>query len=197
VRYSDSPELDAVYRLLARLSRPADPGDARLDQVMVIADALAGLGEDRSWASVWWAYGALHYELSDEALERAAVLLTAVERPEGARAAALMLRAEVENSQAVYAQAAELPYADQRRLLAEAVALEPEWPALRMRLAHACVGVGALDEARVHARQALALLERPPTGDPFDSALTGRNTDRAHARQELQKLGLTDAPTTP
>src|SRR3954447_24964818 len=38
---------------------------------MIIASALAELGEDRSWASIWWPYGALRYDMSDEALDKA------------------------------------------------------------------------------------------------------------------------------
>ena len=51
--------MDAVYNLLARLAEPEDPDEARLDEVMIVAEAMLSCGQDRSWASVWWAYAAL------------------------------------------------------------------------------------------------------------------------------------------
>lgn len=58
-----------------------------LDEAMIVAEALIGCGEARSWASVWWAYAALHCDMSDEALRKALDLLARVDRPSEARAA--------------------------------------------------------------------------------------------------------------
>ena len=189
MRYSNSPELDAVYGLVASWSRPDDPDQARLDEAMTVAGALASLGEDRSWASVWWAYGALHYEMSDEALDRSLVLLARVDHPDCACAAALMLQAEIEYASAVYAES-EPSHAKQRDLLARAVSLAPDWPALRLRLARASKAVGDEADARDHGARVVALLEREATLDPFDSAITGRNLDRDYVRRELEMLGV-------
>jgi hypothetical protein len=191
MRYSDSPELDAVYCLVASWSQPDDPDQARLDEAMTVAGALAGLGEDRSWASVWWAYGAVHYDMSDEALDRALDLLARVDHPDCARAAALMLQAEIEYAKAVYAES-EPSHVRQRDLLARAVSLAPDWPSLRLRLARASKALGDEADARDHGAQATALLAREPTVDPFDSAIAGRNLDRDYVRRELELLGVVD-----
>lgn len=156
---------------------------------MVIAFGLIELGEDRSWASVWWAYGALHYDMSDEALDTALDFLGRVDHPAEARAAALMLRAEIKQAQAAYSGSDPSP-TEQRTLLGEAVSLAPNWPALRLRLARASKAAGDEQEARGHATEALALLASGSTQDPFDSALSGRNLDRAYVERELEALGL-------
>src|SRR5215218_3324606 len=104
---------------------------------MAMADELLERGEDRSWASVWWGYGAVHHDLSDEAYDRALDLLCRVDRSADARAAALMLRAEIESAQAIEAGGSPDPQR-QAELLSEAVALAPEWPSLRLRLAYPC-----------------------------------------------------------
>jgi hypothetical protein len=156
---------------------------------MTIAVALVSLGEDRSWASVWWAYGALHYKMSDEALDRALDLLARVDHSDSACAAALMLRAEIQCAKAVYAES-EPSQAEQRDLLARAVLLAPDWPRLRLRLARASKAVGDEAKAREHGAHAIALLATDPTTDPFDSAITGRNLDRAGVRRELETLGV-------
>lgn len=189
--YSADTAIDAVYQLLARLAAPESPDDARLDEVMIVADALIACGEDRSWASVWWAYAALHYDMSDEALERAAELLARVDRPSEARAAGLMLRAEIQMTQSAYASTSPSS-AEQHLLLAEAVSLAPQWPSLRLRLARAAKSDGQEARAREHANAALALLrDSAPTDDAFDSAITGRNLDRAYLELEVAAL---DAP---
>lgn len=190
MRYSPDPSLNAKYAHLATLAAPENPDEARLDEVMTMAGALIGRGEDRSWASVWWAYAALHYDMSDEALERASDLLARVEMPAEARAAALMLQAEIKMTQAAYA--AKDPMAEeQRSLLKEAVALAPDWPSLRLRLARAHKADGEASEASENARRALALLrESEPSDDPFDSAITGRNLERGYAERELAALEI-------
>jgi hypothetical protein len=185
-----NPALDAVYALLAEMLEPARPGDARMGEAMTIAAALAELGEDRSWASVWYAYGALHHDLSDEALERGRELLTRVERPAAARAAALMLLAEVEQQQATYAHEIASP-ARQRDLLAEAVALAPEWPMLHVRLARAYHDAGDDERARFHADETLSLLPAAqPRPEPFEDAISGRTLSREYITEELRELGL-------
>lgn len=189
MRYSLDAPLDAAYTLLARLAAPQDPDEARLDEVMTVADALIGCGEDRSWANVWWAYAALHYDMSDEALERAVSLLARVETTSEARPAALMLQAEIKMTQAAYAAADPSP-AEQRSLLEEAVALAPEWPSLRLRLARAYKSEGHASKAQENAARALALLrESDPSDDPFDSAITGRSLDREYVEREVAALG--------
>jgi hypothetical protein len=185
VRYSDLAEVDAAYALIARLYEPDDPSEARPDEALVIAAALVGLGERRSWASVWWAYGALHHELSDEALARADELLGDVREPDEARAAALMLRAEIRFTQAVYAESSPSPD-EQRRLLQDAVALAPGWPSLHLRLARACRDAGDDRAAAAHATRALEL--HRPSDDPFDSAISGHNLDRDYLASEAEQL---------
>jgi hypothetical protein len=189
MKYSDMVGLDALYALIAGFAAPEDPGEARFEDAGVIASGLLDLGEDRSWASVWLAYRALHHEMSDQALARALEFLLRVDHPAEARAAALMLIAEITNTRAVYAQT-DPSHGEQRALLAEAVTLAPDWPALRLRLARACKAVGADDEARAQARAARALLASPPTEDPFDTAITGRNFNRAYVERELETFGL-------
>ena len=192
MRYSDNASLDAVYGLIATFADPGAPEPDRLEEMMIISSALIELGEDRSWASVWWAYGAIHHEMSDEALARALDLLGRVEVPPEACAAALMLRAEIEFTKAIYAGSS--PNADeQRALLSEAVSLAPDWPALRVRLARACKGAGEAPAAREHAAEAMRLLDATgPTPDPYDSALTGRNLDREYVAKEVETIVADD-----
>jgi hypothetical protein len=185
VRYSERSSLDAAYALVARLFEPGNPSEARPDEAMVVAAALIELGERRSWASVWWAYGALHHELSDEALARAMELLEDVDGSDEARAAALMLRAEIRYTQAVYARSSP-SHDEQRRLLEQAVALAPGWPALQLRLARACRDSGDDRAAAGHAANALEL--HRPTDDPFDSAISGHNLEREYLARELDQL---------
>jgi len=103
MKYSDDSAINAVYT--SSLSCPKPTIRSRL---VWISDGdqrgAVELGEDRSWASVWWAYGALHHELSDEALVRALELLVRVDRSADARAAALMLQAAIKVAQAAYAE---------------------------------------------------------------------------------------------
>jgi tetratricopeptide (TPR) repeat protein len=193
MRYSGDASLDAVYGLIARLSEPNNPDEARLDEALIIAGALIELGEDRSWASVWWAYGALHYDLSDEALARALELLARVDHPDEARAAARMLEAEIKFTQAIYADSTP-SHDEQRALLDEAVALAPDWPSLRLRLARACKAAGDEPAAREHAARLLVLLRgQPSPPNPFDSAITEKDFDRGYLEREIDALGLGDA----
>jgi len=190
MRYSDNPPLDAVYDLLARLSAPRNPDEQRLDEVMIVADALIASGQDRTWASVWWGYAALHYDMSDDALRRAAHLLRDVDGPREARAAALMLRAEIMMTQASYGLVSPSP-SEERSLLEVAVSLEPTWLSLHMRLARALKTEGQDAKAHRHGAEVLALLNRfSSTQDPFDSAFTGRNYDHSYVKQEVTKLAL-------
>ncbi len=194
MKYSERPALDHVYASLAEMLEPADPNRAQPKLAMTIASALAELGEDRSWASVWWAYGAVRHDLSDSALEQAFQLLDRVERPKEARAAALMLRAQVRYSQAVYAEATP-DASEQHALLQEAVELAPGWPELRVRLARACKTIGDELAAKEHAARAVELLaEVAPTDDPFDAAISGLSLDRAYVTKELEGLGLLATP---
>jgi hypothetical protein len=189
VRYSDSTALDYVYALIATLYA-VEFRDARsAERAMMIADALGELGEDRSWASVWWAYGAIHHDLSDEGFDRALELLARVEGTPDARAAALMLRAEIRLTQAIY-QGAEPDHDEQVQLLSDAAALAPDWPNLRVRLARALHSVGELGSARTHAEAAVTLEEAEPSNDPFDMAITGLGLRTGWATDELRPLGL-------
>ncbi|MFT4049169.1 MAG: hypothetical protein QM648_04940 [Solirubrobacterales bacterium] len=70
-------------------------------RAMKLAEELIARGETDTWASVWWAYGAIHYDLGDEALEAALGKLATVSEPVGARAAALLLTAEIESTIAI------------------------------------------------------------------------------------------------
>jgi hypothetical protein len=103
---------------------------------MTVSAALVELGEHNSWAAVWWAYAALYHGLSDAALAQAARWLRRVDRPAAARAAALMLRADIESKIAAYA-GKEPPTQTQRQLLEEATLQAPIGPlrtsGLRMR----------------------------------------------------------------
>jgi hypothetical protein len=180
--------MNGVYEVLAKLAAPEDPAAVRLNEVMVIADALITCGEDRSWPSVWWAYAALHYDMRDEALDRAIGLLESVEHPTEAVAAALMLRAEIKMTQAAYAST-DPSAVEQESLLERAVALAPKWPALRLRLARAAKAGGHEGLAAEHGAAALALIrELGPSPDPFDSAITGRNLDYSYVEGEVATL---------
>jgi hypothetical protein len=184
MKYDDRPDIDSAYRLIASLyESDDDPGRA-----MTTAETLLERGEARSWASVWWAYGAVHHDLSDEAYAKALDLLAHVQRPDAARAAALMLRAEIESTQAIDAGGSP----DARRqaeLLSEAVALAPEWPSLRLRLAYPLRDLGQLNASREEACRALELLERAATtGDPFESAISGTALDLDYVAREVESL---------
>lgn len=183
MRYADSPALDAVYDLVATLYEVDD----QPERAMTIAAALLEGGEERSWAAVWWAYGAIHHDLSDEAYARALELLPHVDAMPAARAAALMLQAEIEYTSAVEHGGDPDP-ARQVELLVEAVGLAPEWPSLHQRVARALHAAGDDERAREHARRAVEA--RPPTGDPFESAISGESHDRGYVAEELASLGL-------
>lgn len=186
MRYDDRPDVNATYELIARLFEVEDAAE----RAMAISGALVELGEDRSWASVWWAYGAVHHDLSDEALARALDLLARVDRSGSARAAALMLRAEIESTQAIQAGGSPDPR-QQADLLSEAVAVAPTWPSLRLRLAYPLRELGEIDAARREAQTALEQLARTgPTGDPFEGAISGIALDRDYVAGEVAALGV-------
>lgn len=156
---------------------------------MTITRALVELGEGRSWASVWFAYGALHHDLSNEAFNRALELLEQVEAPAECKAAALMLDAEIRYSLAVYDET-EPSHTDQIERLAEAVGLVPTWPNLHLRLAREYLAVGNQGLAIKHAREVRGLLEQRESGtEPFD-AITGHYLSADYVRAELSDLGL-------
>jgi tetratricopeptide (TPR) repeat protein len=186
MRYDSAPALEDVYQLIAALYEDED----QAEWAMIIADALVALGEDRSWASVWWAYGVIHHDLSDSSYKRALELLEKVDRSSESCAAALMLRAEIESTRAI--ERADSP--EPRRqfeLLSQAVDLAPDWPNLHLRMAHACVALGDEESARRHAWLALEQLdEQRVSKDPFDSALSGGLLDKSYVREELGALGL-------
>ncbi|MFN8149662.1 MAG: hypothetical protein U0R24_00860 [Solirubrobacterales bacterium] len=190
MKYSDSKFLQAVYELIGTLYVTEFRVARNPERAMAISAALVELGEDRSWASVWWAYGAINHDLRDQACERALVLLAKVEAPEQACAAALMLRAEIRFTQAI--QSGDEPdQIEQAELLSEAVALAPDWPNLCARLARALHAAGDEQAARRHAMRAVALMEQAgPPEDPFDTAFTGTGLQSGWAAEELGALGL-------
>lgn len=163
---------------------------------MTIADALVALGEDRSWASVWWAYGAIHHDLSNEAYERALDLLGRVDASDEARAAALMLRAEIEAT-AAYESQRPPDHRRQSELLTRAVELAPDWPNLHLRLAHASAASGDMEAAQHHgAIAACQFAESPTSDDPFDVALSGTGLDKSYVSSELRSLGVPRCPVS-
>lgn len=189
MRYDDLPALDNAYQLIATLYAIEFQASYSAERAMTIASALGELGEDRSWASVWWAYGVIHHDLSDEGFERALDLLVRVDRSREARAAALMLHTEIQLTQAIYRDAR--PDQDEQvRLLAEAVALAPGWPNLRVRLARALLSAGDMESAREHAEAAVTLARAERSDDPFDIAITGKGLRPGWASDELKSLGL-------
>lgn len=184
--YDPRHDVNAAYELMATLFETDDAPE----RAMTIAAAMVELGEDRSWASVWWAYGAVHHDLSDEAYARALDLLARVDRSEEARAAALMLIAEIESTQAIDAGGSPDPRR-QAELLSEAVALAPAWPSLRLRFAYPLRELGQIDASRREAQTALDQLDRAvTTGDPFESAITGASLDRAYVAGEVRAFGV-------
>lgn len=190
MRYSDSSHVNGAYELIGTLYEVQYEDPTNPERAMTIAAALVDLGEDRSWASVFWAYGAAHHDLSDEACERALELLTRVDASDEARAAALLLRAEIEFTQAVQREADPDPRR-QLELLAEATRLAPHWPSLRVRSARASLALGLDDVAHDHAEAAVDLLARAaPSHDPFDSAITGMGLSPGWVTEELGALGL-------
>jgi hypothetical protein len=90
-----------AYELIAVLYEQEFQESRSAERAMTIAAALAELGEEQTWASVWWSHGAIHHDLSNGALAKALELLLAVTTAEAARAAALMLRAEIKLTQAL------------------------------------------------------------------------------------------------
>lgn len=186
MRYDARQDVNAVYELIATLFEFEDAPE----RAMAIAGALIELGEDRSWASVWWAYGAVHHDLSDEAYARALELLARVDRSENARAAALMFIAEIESTQAIDAGSSPDPRR-QATLLSEAVALAPLWPSLRLRVAYPLRELGQSDASCREAQAALDLLDRAEnTGDPFESAISGASLDREYVVGEAKAFGV-------
>ncbi len=184
MRYDDRPEIDATYAEIARLYERHDDAE----QGMALSNDLVARGEDSSWASVWWAYGAVHHDLSDEAYARALELLSRVDRPDEARAAALMLTAEIESTQAFEAGATPDP-ARQAELLSEARSIAPAWPSVRLRLAYSLRDLGDVARSSEEAKVALALIDSAePTTDPFDTAITGLGIDRGYVAAEVQEL---------
>lgn len=189
MRYSDVEAVDATYDLIATLYAIEFQSMASAERAMTISLALAELGEDRSWASVWWAFGALHHDLSDEGFDRALEMLGNVDKSPAARAAALMLTAEIRMTRAAYRDE-DPDQAAQVTALAEAARLAPDWPSLRVRLARALVAVGDIEAARTHAQAAVAQMPSEPSADPFDVAITGSGLRRGWAADELEALGL-------
>lgn len=186
MRYDAREDVNAAYELIAELFEVEDAHK----RAMVISGALVELGEDRSWASVWWAYGAVHHDLSDQAYARALDLLARVDRSEDARAAALMLIAEIESTRAIGAGDSPDPRR-QAELISDAVALAPQWPSLRLRLAYPLRELGQLDASRREAQAALNQLDRAaPTGDPFESAISGLTLDREYVAAEVKAFGV-------
>jgi hypothetical protein len=184
MKYDDRPDVDAMYGQIASLYEDDDDPE----RAMRLAEELLERGGDRSWASVWWAYGAVHHDLSDEAYARALDLLARVDRPEEARAAALMLIAEIESTQAIESGGGP-DAARQAALLSEATAIAPAWPSLRLRLAYALRDLGQLDQSRAEAAATLELLERAePTEDPVDGAITGLRLDRDYVAGEVKAI---------
>lgn len=189
MRYSDSRSLNATYEVIARLLVIEFQEATSAERGMTISAALGELGEDRTWASVWWAYGAIHYDLSDEALRQALDLLVKVDASPEARAAALMLWAEIKLTQAIHSDS-EPDQQEQTTALAEAVALAPMWPSIRVRLARALQSSGENELARMHAEKAVAITQAEPSSDPFDIAITGTGLASGWAAQELSALKL-------
>lgn len=190
MKYSPSPAINDAYNLIVHLYVNEFQDAESSPRAMIIAAALAELGEDQDWASVWWAYGAIHYDLSDEAYARALELLGCVDASVEARAVALMLCAEIKFTQAIEHDA-EPDEQEQVELLTEAVALAPQWPLLRVRLARALHSVGQDEAARPHAEAAVTLTGRGELSeDPFDAAITGQGLRSGWVRDELAALGL-------
>jgi hypothetical protein len=181
--------LNEVYELIAVFYEAQFRESHSAQRAMIIAAALVELGEHRSWASVWWAYGAIHHDLSDEALKRALDLLSEVATPDPARAAALMLGAEIKFSQALNAGEEPNPR-EQVSLLAEASRLAPDWPSIRVRLARALHEARRDDLAREHAEVAVTLVGPTRSADPFDTAISGRGLRPGWVHDELNALGL-------
>lgn len=190
MKYSDSASLNQAYELIGTLYLTEFKVTENPARAMTIAGALAELGEDHSWASVWWAYGAIHHDLSDEAYERALEMLAKVDASQEARAASLMLRAEIRFTQAV-GSGAEPESREQVELLSKAVTLVSDWPNLRVRLARALHEAGENEAARQQAEAAVALAERATQSeDPFDIAFTGTGLRSGWVADELGALGL-------
>lgn len=189
MRYDDSTALDRAYHLIATLYAIEFQTSDSAERAMTIAAALGELGEDQSWASVWWAYGVIHHDLSDDGFKRALELLVRVNRSPEARAAALMLHAEIKFTQTIYRDA-EPDQHEQIKLLGEAATLAPDWPNLRVRLARALLSAGDIQSARDHAEAAVTLAGAERSEDPFDTAITGTGLRLGWASDELNALGL-------
>jgi Flp pilus assembly protein TadD len=130
----------------------------------------------------------VNYDLSNEAYARALELVARVDRSDAARAAALMLTAEIE-MKAAFWQDRPVDRARQVELLTRALELAPDWPDLHARLAYALVQVGRRDEARPHAGAALAgMCDDPLAADPFDQLITGVAFVRDVVASDMEEL---------
>lgn len=191
MKYHENPRVSALLRLAgSQALRDTSPNG--LPDSLTITAALLDVLDDRAWAAVWWSYGAIHHLLDDESLARARDLLRDVRAPRDARASALMLRAEIINTLAIW-QETDRDEPLQVRLLEEALAIAPDWPALHIRLAQSHNSLGAAAEAARHGSRALELLsEFSATTDlePFEEAIAGFGTEPSDARKGLEMAGV-------
>lgn len=180
-------DIESTYALIARLFDIRDLDDSA--HAMELATGLVECGERGTWADVWWAYGAIHHDLSDEALEAAHMRLGAVDHPEDAQAAALMLTAEIEATMDIQNGKSPDPVR-QVDLLSRARDLQPDWPAVHLRLAYPLRELERADDAKREARAALNLARRPidsPT--PVDVFFAGFGLDSGYLYDEARKFG--------
>lgn len=181
--YDERPSIDATYRQIAEwFEEPGDPSTG-----MLVSDALIELGEADSWASVWWSYGAVHYDLTDEAYARAIDLLAGVVRSAAARAAALVLRAEVAFT-AANEQRRPQDIPAQIEMLREAAALRPDWPAPCLRLARALAQGGRDAEANNEVQRLTELVANAeaPSRASISPLLTSTDLTPSHLEYTLR-----------
>ena len=189
MRYHENPRVDALLRL-AGSEALRDTTAEGLPNSLTITAALIELLEDRAWATIWWAYGALHHLLDDESLDRAQDLLKDVRGSAEARAASLIMRAATLHTLATH-QGVDPDEVLQLRLLEEAVTVAPDWPAVHIMLAESHNSLGARTEAARHASRALELLAEPAGEElePFEVAIARMGVATSFIREHLVDLG--------
>ncbi len=151
---------------------------------MRLSEELVEAGDGGTWASVWWAYGAIHYELTRESYDLALIRLAEVVDPGYAVAASLMLTAEIELTRAIESKE-KVDNDRQVDLLAQARAFAPDWPSIHLRMAYPLREIGKAAEAKAEIALAVQLLPNVPSQDPFDVCISGRGTDRNYVLAEL------------
>lgn len=181
-------DLETTYELIGRLYAVDDLDDS--GAAMQLSRDLIERGNSNSWASVWWAYGALNFDLSDEAWDEALRLLSRVDHPPEAQGAAKMLTAAVEATISIYSGAA----ADPERQVAlhkEALSFCPDWPKIHLLLGQYLRKMGRDTEAKAAIARAIDLVRRDHGNlDVVDRTFAGYDMSNQYLRDTARDFGI-------